>query len=239
MNASTFAIFPPLMRLCLLSFGVIAIVALPGCGKDDAPEPSPAPSGTPSPQGPDAILIASLNTLGTTDEVGYAFFLDEQGEHMVDVGTVTLNGIALEGHEPYLTPTPSSLDLASGSEWNVAGGSGYSSFTVSPALVFPSVGALNGASTVDISEGYALSAAVADADSISFSLNGSVLNTYAPNGDGTATMTFPTWFLSGYPPNTSGIVTVQARTYEDRTIDGRTIRFIHSRSVSMNVTIAA
>lgn len=229
------------MRPTHLPMLLLAMIILNGCQKDDAAEPEPTPTvpSTPDPQGPDALLIASINTLLATNEIGYAAFLDEQGQDLVDVGAVTLNGTALEGYDPYLTPSPSSLDLTAGTEWNVAGGNGYPPFTFSPSLAFPTVGVLNGGATVDISDGYALSTSVAGADSITFSINGSVLHTYAPGADGTASAVFPTWFLSTLPPNTNGIVTVQARTYHDENIDGRTIRFIHSRSVSKNVTIAA
>lgn len=235
-------------------------IVLSSCKKDEEEEEDPtvptaaAPSNPiPAPTGADGALIAihtaNYVTAPIVGEIyqpiglGVAVFGDLVAGTFVNVGTVSLNGTALspQSNQSY-TFTPSQtnitgLDLSSEINWNVGGGSGFSSFTASPNNEMPSGPKYSGASSIPRNAAFTLSSStqILSADSIIYSVispSGSILKTVAGN---VSSVDF-TAAEMGTLGSGSGYVQIAPYNIEAQIIGGKQIYLINESVNTTSVT---
>ena len=240
--------------LMLLAAGTL----FTACEKDDdTPSPTPptgggsgTPSTTPNFADADGFLAAvrvnstQSTPLGPIDiiiGVASGAFTNDGFASFVGVGSVTCNAETLtpQGNNSYVyqpgATNPTGIDLTASNEvtWNVAGGSGFSTFQRTIPGPYPVAGPLTSSSTVVRADGYTITTTnVLNADSVIFTL-GQLSKTRTGNANSCA---FAASELSGLATGAS-LMQVSAYNSVNEVIDGKRIYFVKQSSRSQSVTI--
>jgi len=228
-----------------------------GCKKDeDDPiipdDPTPTESSVPvTPQiaGADAALWA-VNSVTVTSVAGFevetnigiavgAFAADGDFNDLVDAGTVSVDGnnLTRHGNNSYtLTPSqtnPMGIEYQNEVNWEVSGGAGFSAFTYSSTIAWPTASEITSGTTVSKSSGYVVSVnTVNNADSVLFMVGG-VIKTIPGNATSCA---FSADDLSGLS-NGTNVVTVAPYASEPQNFDGKIVYIGKEAVRSQTVTI--
>ncbi len=226
----------------LLYAVTIGLVLLTSCSKDKDEAPASSGSGGTNtqvqPPTANGYLTASrVTSSGGTISNGGGYFKNTSSMP-VYVGTVTLNTLQLDtSYSMYhISGNSSSLDLSSGNVlWSVAGGNGYAAFTQTvDDIEFPFVYPITSADTLHKSAGFTLSCdSVSGADQVEFAVNFLTMKTLAGNVHSCAFSASELSSLSlGYH-----VVTITARKYSVRTINGKTIAFSKEQTLFGDIQV--
>jgi len=239
--------------ITLLIVGTLAF----SCAKEEnlpTPEeetttPTPTSTGNtngnaqPNFPGADASLwaVKSMSTVSgfpITLGIGVGTFFDGSG-NFVSAGTVQLNSnaLTLNTNNSYTyTPgmsNPNGIDFTGGVAWDVAGDNGFTAFTKTVTLGFPTVTEITSPTTVTKANGYTVTVnTVTGADSVLF-LVGGVDKTIAGNAN---SCTFSASELSSLVDG-SAAVQVAAYITTNETVAGKLVYYGNETVQSLTVTV--
>lgn len=158
---------------------------------------------------------------------------------LVDVGTVSVddNNLTRQSNNSYtLTPSqtnPTGIDYNTDVNWSVSGGNGFSEFTYTSSIPWPTASEISSGGTVSKSAGYTLTVgSVENADSVLFMI-GSAIKTIPGNA---VSCTFSADELSGLDNGTS-VASVAPYASEPENFGGKTIYIGKEAVQTRTVTI--
>jgi hypothetical protein len=226
----------------------LSLGALYSCTKTDATPEAVKASTTPSFEGTAGVLwalrtVTTINTGvpgvdGITIDVGTGVGMFIDGGKNLDVGTVTLNGVALSNmSNTYMSTVsatqPTGVDFSGGIKWAITGGSGYSAFSHTVTNKFPVAGTFSSPSTLIKTDSYTIGfSSISGADSIIFVVN-DVMKTVSGN---TKSYTFTPAQLSKLTKG-PGIVQAVPYNYKIANYGGKNLVFGNELAYSQVITI--
>lgn len=243
----------------LLTVVILAVVgsSFQSCKKDDNNNNNnngtPSASTIPPLSSADAALVA-IKTKSYVSYLGYttelvigtgvgAFGITNGSTNYSDVGAITIDGESLtkQSNNAYIyTPTatnPEGLSLGIPVDWTVAGGNGFSGFSKSVTIGFPSVDSINSSGTIDKSQSYTLSTAtVYSSDSVVFQIAGGNGNKLVTRPGGTTSYTFSAADVASVGTG-DAIVQIAPYRYTSDVQGGKTIYYINETVVTKTVKI--
>lgn len=244
-------------KVIIYSFTLAICFFMASCKKSDDSSSTPVNNASnipPSANNADGIMVA-IKTLSFVSQSGFEITLPvntavsafgnlETGA-FEDVGSVDLGGDVLEKQDNNsyvytfdgdVGTTPGGtygLDLSTPYTWNVTGGGGFSAFTHTVSMNFPSIGKITSA-TGDIasSSSYTLTVeSVSGADSVYYQIAGEGGNVYAVKTGSSTSHTFSATELASVGSG-DAVIQVAAIKYATDTKNGKDIWFLNETVVT-------